>query len=1084
VTPDPTTAVPDAWHLRDPERGRRNLTALAGHLGPGGLRDLLAPLGRLLPRNPDPDLALNALERFLAQPAGRGQLPALLEHRGRTLDTLLRLLGTSQFFGDVLAADPDAAELLRPPARRAPSFAELQAQLQAAVDAAPDDAGVLRAFRRFRRRQTLRIGVNDIIRDRPLEEVTRDITRAAEVAIEVALATALRQFTARYGAPHAADGRPARLAVLGFGKLGGEELNYSSDIDLMFVYDREGETRGRRAVENGEFCARVVGEVVRLLSAHTPHGQAYRVDLRLRPEGQRGPLARSLASTLSYYDAMGRTWERQALIKARPVAGDLALGDEFLQAVEPFVYRKYFSFSEINEVKAIKRKIERKAQAAGAGDTEVKTGRGGIRDIEFAVQFLQLLNGGDLPDVRQRNTLLALQALAGAGCLTDQEYQILDDTYRFLRKTEHRLQLLFDLQTHRLPDGPDELRKLARRMGYRVSEEWGVRSKEKKTSSSLPTRHSSLSSPQARRPQLDEVPAAPPLDVRALWVDPLDAFLHDYHAKTRLNRTILDHLLHQSFEGDDDGGPTAPESDLVLDPQPDDATVQAVLGRYGFRDVRGAYHSLARLAQESVPFLSARRCRHFLASIAPRLLREVAATPDPDATLTNLENVTASLGAKAVLWELFSFNPPSLKLYVDLCAGSQYLADILVNNPGMIDELLDSLVLNRPRSADELRAELAALCANAADVGPILHSFQDKELLRIGVRDLLGKNPVAETSAALSDVAETILARIAELQPPLLAARFGDPRLADGRPCRWALLALGKLGGREMNYHSDLDLVLVYEGDGHTQKGDSHHFSEKDDCPLFGTDNLHYFSELARRIIRLTGAHGPMGRLYAVDMRLRPTGGSGSLAVSLAEFERYYAGGGAQLWERQALTRARAVAGEPAFAAAVETAARRAAYDTPPGPHLADEVRAMRDRLEVGCGPRDLKRGFGGLVDVEFAVQLLQLKHAAGRPALQTPNTRAALDALHAAGLLGAAEHEHLRAGYDFLRLVESRLRVVMNRAADELPEDAAAVAKLARRLGYEAGEGQAGERFLADLDGHTRRVREVFERLCARARG
>jgi glutamate-ammonia-ligase adenylyltransferase len=973
----------------------------------------------------------------------------------------------------------------------------LQGQLQADVDAAHDDAGALRAFRRFRRRQTLRIGVNDVIRDRPLEEVTRDITRVAEVAIEVALSHALGQLTARFGVPHGADGRPARLAVLGFGKLGGEELNYSSDIDLMFVYDREGETHGRRAIDNAELYGRVVGEVVRLLSAHTPHGQAYRVDLRLRPEGQRGPLARSLASTLSYYDAMGRTWERQALIKARPVAGDLDLGNDFLQAVEPFVYRMYFSFSEINEVKALKRKLERKAHAAGADDSDVKTGRGGIRDIEFAVQFLQLLNGGDLPELRQRNTLLALQALAGTGCLTDQEYQILDDTYRFLRKTEHRLQLLFDLQTHKLPEGTDELRKLARRMGYGEAGEQGSRRAGEQGSggeqqapavlSPAPPLSCSPASPQARRPQLDEVPAGPQLDVRALWVDPLDAFLHDYHAKSTLNRTILDHLLHQSFEDADDGTPAAPETDLILDPHPDDATVQAVLGRYGFRDVRGAYQNLAQLAQESVRFLSARRCRHFLASIAPRLLREVAATPDPDLTLTNLEKVSASLGAKAVLWELFSFNPPSLKLYVDLCAGSQFLADILVNNPGMSDELLDSLVLNRPRAAAELREELAALCANAADVGPILHSFQGKELLRIGVRDLLGKNPVAETAAALSDLAETILAQITDLEAPALAPRFGVPTLESGprsgRPCRHALLALGKLGGREMSYHSDLDLVLVYEGDGRTRKGDIHRFPGNDECPFIETDNRHYFSELARRVIRACGAYGPLGRLYAVDMRLRPTGGSGSLAVSLAEFARYYAGGGAQLWERQALTRARAVVGDPAFAAEVEAAARHAAYDRPCGPALADEVRAMRERLEAGHA-RDLKRGVGGLVDVEFAVQLLQLKHAAGRPGLHTPNTRDALDALRAAGLLSAEEHADLRAGYDFLRLVESRLRVVTNRASDELPEEPAEVAKLARRLGYEPGEGDPGARFLADLEGHTRRVRELFRRLCQRERG
>jgi glutamate-ammonia-ligase adenylyltransferase len=276
------------------------------------------------------------------------------------------------------------------------------------------------------------------------------------------------------------------------------------------------------------------------------------------------------------------------------------------------------------------------------------------------------------------------------------------------------------------------------------------------------------------------------------------------------------------------------------------------------------------------------------------------------------------------------------------------------------------------------------------------------------------------------------------------------------------VLALGKLGGRELSYHSDLDLVLVYEG-------------ESTDAEA---DNRQLFSDLARRIIRAAGGHGPYGRLYAVDMRLRPTGGSGSLAVSLAEFERYYAGGGAQVWERQALTKARAVVGEPAFRATVEAAARRAAYDQPNRPGLADEVRAMRDRIEAGH-ERDLKRGLGGIVDVEFVVQLLQLRHAAGRPALQAANTRDGLDALHAAGLLTDAEYDVQRAGYDFLRLAEGRLRGVTNRASDELPDDAAGLTRLARRLGYDAAD-----QFLADLAAHMRRVRAAFAAVCDRERG
>src|SRR5207253_1599493 len=415
------------------------------------------------------------------------------------------------------------------------------------------------------------------------------------------------------------------------------------------------------------------------------------------------------------------------------------------------------------------------------------------------VQFLQLLNGGDLPAVRQRNTLVALEALEIAGCLTPHETYTLADAYHFLRKTEHRLQLLFDLQTHRLPSADEELRKLALRMGY-ASQRF-VRQGE----SGVSAAEESISGEDR------DTGAAP---ATSNGSDPLAAFLHDYREKTSLDRKILNHLLHDTFQGED--GQAEPESDLILDTNPDPETIRTVLGRYPFKDIPGAYHNLAALAQEAVPFLSARRCRQFLASIAPALLRALAETPDPDMAVVNLEKVTASLGAKAVLWELFSFNSPSLKLYVDLCAWSQFLSEILINNPGMIDELLDSLVLNQPRSAEERRQELAELCLGASDPDPILHSFQDKELLRIGVRDILGKDTIQATTVFLSDLAETILAQIVKLQEPALTQRFGVPFLEGGRAARYALLGLGKLGGRELSYHSDLDLILVYEGDGRT----------------------------------------------------------------------------------------------------------------------------------------------------------------------------------------------------------------------------------------------------------------------------
>src|SRR5437660_3053234 len=334
---------------------------------------------------------------------------------------------------------------------------------------------------------------------------------------------------------------------------------------------------------------------------------------------------------------------------------------------------------------------------------------------------------------------------------------------------------------------------------------------------------------------------------------------------------------------------------------------------------------------------------------------------------------------------------------------------------------MDSLVRNQPRTTVELRMELTELCRKATDPEPILHSFQDKEILRIGVRDVLGKDNVQQTTAALSDLAETILVQIALLQEPSLTKRFGYPYLSAGerteQASRYVILGLGKLGGKELSYHSDLDLILVYEGDGRT--GPPPEASRHDRYEQ--TDNFHFFTELMQRIIRVTSLLGPMGRLYQVDMRLRPTGKSGSLVIPLTEFRRYYEEGGAQLWERQALTRARVVYGDADFGEEVMAAVGAGAYGLAWRPELADEVRGMRERLELSRSERDVKRGFGGIVDVEFLVQLFQLKYGALLPALRSPNTWEALGGLRVTGLLGEDESRVLREGYDFLRLVESR---------------------------------------------------------------
>ncbi|HQR06299.1 MAG TPA: bifunctional [glutamate--ammonia ligase]-adenylyl-L-tyrosine phosphorylase/[glutamate--ammonia-ligase] adenylyltransferase [Gemmatales bacterium] len=1033
--------------LRDVARGERNLASLQTLLGPERLARWLPLWQSLLLRSADADMALNNLERFLTADGALSAFEALLVDHPQAIETLINLFGTSQFLSDTLVMQPSAISMLGLPLRRTPTLNELVTELATEIEGCYEDSAVLKAIRHYRARHLLRIGINDIIRDRPLEEVTADIADVAQAAVQVALSTAQRSITRRFGEPRTASGELGQLIVLAFGKLGGRELNYSSDIDLMVVYNEDGQTTGKLAATHEEYCSRVTTEMLRLL---TTAPAAYRVDFRLRPEGQRGPLVRSLASTLSYYDTLGRTWERQALIKVRPIAGSVELGQRFLQAIEPFIYRRYLSLAEIGEIKAIKRKIEQRAILQGDDTRDVKTGYGGIRDVEFVIQFLQLLNGGELPSLRSNNTLQAITALLRADCLSPTEGEILEKGYRFLRRTEHRLQLLSDLQTHHLPERPEELRRLALRLGY-----------------------------------------------RDLIFLAQEQFEEEFAQVTLFNRKVLNHLLHDAFA--DPTHTDTPESDLILLPEDQIDKANNILQRYGFRDPQTALHNLQLLAQEPVPFLPTRRCRHFLASIAPKLLMALSETPDPDMALTNLEKVTASLGAKGVLWELFSFNEPSLKLYVDLCSSSQYLSQILMSHPGMIDELLDSLVLDQPKSLVDLRNELSELCRGADPqlIDRILHSFQNKELLRIGVQDILGKQPLRETLAALSKLAEAILGHIVEREYEQLCQRWGvpsistvlpltkgdlegveqaknptQPPLGKGRSettpthviCRYVLVGLGKLGGREMSYQSDLDLILIYEDDGQTQGSES-------------TNNIHFFSELAQRVIKSLGQHSPLGRLYQVDMRLRPTGKSGSLVVPLEGFRKYYAEGSAQLWERQALTRGRVVSGDDLFGQQVIEVLHEAAYGPVWLPSMADEILTMRKRMEASSkGDNDLKRGVGGIVDVEFLVQLLLLKYGRIHPQIVHPNVWDALAAIQGVKLLDGIICQSVVDHYQFLRTTESRQRMVYQQSLDTLPTTKEDLVKLVRRLGYQVKEPQqAVEQFLKELGNRTARMREIF---------
>ncbi|QDU87181.1 Glutamate-ammonia-ligase adenylyltransferase [Pirellulimonas nuda] len=1006
--------------LRRPKAGHACLVRMADARVPLDLiGTLIGQFSRAAPTLADPDMAWNNFERFLSAARSPVSTAALFEREPESLASLLQLFAASQYVSDLLVIDQECFDLLRMTEGRPVSRELLVEELRGDLLAIDDPRDAMAALRQAKRRETIRIAYGDIVRNQSIEVVARQISFLADAIVEAALAFARRALEQKHGVPRRAggpdDGQPARYCVLALGKLGGIELNYSSDIDLIPFYGLEGQTDSGRGVTNREFFERLTRELIRLLTEPTELGVAYRVDLRLRPEGASAPLCHSFEQMAAYYDSKGRTWERQAMIKARPIAGDIALGDELLARLDRWVYRRYLSLADITGIKALKRRIENRAEGDGRSPVNVKTGQGGIRDIEFVIQFLQLLNGGALPDVRTGNTLEAIRKLAEVGCLTPQERLLLEENYAMLRKLEHRLQMMHDLQTHTLPADDEDLAKVAVRMGY-ASANGGA---------------------------------------------PLDAFRADFAERTTVNRRILDHLLHDAF-GDD--AEIEPEVDLVNDPDPSEQQIVRVLGRYPFEDVETAYVNLMALATERIRFLSTRRCRHFLASIAPRLLQAIARTPEPDATLVNLARVSDSLGGKAALWELFSAHPPSLKLYVMLCAACPYLAETITSSPGMIDELLDSLIVDRLPSQDAIFAALADLTRGAEELDPILHSFKNAYHLRVGVRDLLGKDDVRDTNASLSDIAEACLRQIVDREYRAQVEKFGVPTIVSpppstdgeiildplgrdldsrtGETCGLVILALGKLGGREPNYHSDLDLVFLYEAEGRTvprRRGAGE-----------GTTNGHFFGELGQRIIRAAARMGPQGKLYEIDVRLRPTGRSGSLAVPIDAFLRYYQGGQAQLWERQALCKARVVYGPPAAAGDVMQAVAEAAYGAPWTPESAHEVREMRLRLEETATPRNLKRGRGGTVDTEFVVQMLQLKHGGLDASVRVPGTLEALDALEAAGYLAADDAAFFRDGYRFQRNIEARIRLMNSIGRHELPTDPRELKKLAFLLGYD----------------------------------
>jgi glutamate-ammonia-ligase adenylyltransferase len=944
---------------------------------------------------------------------------SLFQRDPTALPILLRIFSASQYLSDLLIRDTESYDNLRLTEGQLYSRRNLVDELVNSMSAAQEWQQALHILRRFKHRETLRIGFGDLVVGHRLDQVIEQISILAESIIEAAWFFANRKLVERWGQPEAGEHRISRFAILALGKLGGNELNYSSDIDLITVYESPGKT-SLTGKSNQAFFEQLTRDIMKLLNEPTSLGAAYRVDLRLRPEGSRGPASCSADSFVQYYDLHGRTWERQALIKARPVAADLDFGEWLLSQLATWVYRPILNRFDIAGIKALKRQIEHRTLLAGEEKTNIKTGHGGIRDIEFVIQFLQLLNGSE-KSVRTGNTLQAIQRLAAADCLSRQEADLLTQNYSWLRRLEHLLQIMFDLQTHTLPEDDQEVSKLAIRLGYR--DYFGISA--------------------------------------------LRQFRADFAEIADTNRQILNHLLHHAFdsdEADEDGELNA--VDLVLQPELSADEVASVLSQYGIRNPEAGSRLIASLATESTVFFSSRRCRHFLAAVIRPLLAAVAQTPAPDETLVTLSGVADAIGGKGVLWELFSFNPASLGLFVRLCASSDYLCSLVKRNPGMVDELVDSLLMKSLPSLEWLGSCLNELVGGAVDCNPILHSFKNAQHLRAGIRDIIGRDPVRETHRFLSDVAEVCLEKIAEKEFLHCANRYrsaGSNRPPADSINRLIVLAMGKLGGREPNYHSDLDVVFLYD-------------SSDEDSEWLATSPQHFYSELAAKITKAITATGPTGKLYDLDSRLRPTGRSGALAVSLAEFQRYFTSGSGQLWERQSLCKSRPILGNHDLQRRVRAVVGQIIAASPWRPEMAAEIYAMRMKLQENCNPENLKRGAGGTVDIEFAVQMLQLKYAAAHPEVVLPGTIDAIDALSAIDGLERDDGLLFIEGYQFLRGVESRLRLMNTTARHDLP-NGQELEKLAYLLRTPAGT------LASQVSDYRRRIRERFESIFRRER-
>ncbi|MDJ0948477.1 MAG: bifunctional [glutamine synthetase] adenylyltransferase/[glutamine synthetase]-adenylyl-L-tyrosine phosphorylase [Alphaproteobacteria bacterium] len=967
-----------------------------------------------LPRAADPDAVERGLDRWrdaaaaLEDRAARRFGKAFADDpAGRRL--LEAVFGNSPFLGRCMLAEIPLVHSL---SQSSPDkiFSAIISLLLSDVRTSNDDANLMQALRRAKRRTALLVGLADIGGIWTLEQVTRALTDFAEAALSCALGHLLRDASAA-GAfalsdpnePEAGSG----FAVLGMGKLGGRELNYSSDIDLIVLYEPE-RFEGCDRFELQRTLDQLVRKLVTILQERTADGYVFRTDLRLRPDPGATPPAMSMRAAETYYESLGQNWERAALIKARPVAGDREAGASFLRSLTPFIWRKNLDFAAIEDIHSIKRQIaaHRGGNRIAVAGHNVKLGRGGIREIEFFAQTQQLIYGGRDRRLRTAATCDSLRALVEADRLDQATADELIQSYHFLRRLEHRLQMVEDQQVHAIPKDKAGIEAVSVFLGY----------------------------------------------------DSPEAFSEDL---LRHLHRVEDHYGALFEEAPSLSGP----GNLVFTGGEHDPDTLETISKMGFADservstiVRQWHHGRHRAT-------STARAREILTELVPSLLAALAKTTDPDTALIKFNEFVAGLPAGVQLFSLFHANPQLLDVVAEVMGSAPYLAERLARNASLLDVMLDGDSMSGPPSQDELKRTLDEALTEANDYEDVLEitrRWTNDRKFQMGMQILLDTTDGDAAGGALSDIADTALSATQTAAEDHFSERHGQ--IAGGGLC---VIAFGKHGGRELMPGSDLDSVFVF------------------DCPegSGGSDGAkpltpgHYYARLGQALVSaVTSPTGRHGKLYEMDLRLRPSGSNGPLVPSLEGFVSYQIEN-AWTWEHMALTRARPVTGPPALRALVQDQITRILTRARDPERLVYEVARMRARMAKHHQAKsiwDIKHWRGGLVDIEFLAQYLMLRHAPDNPAILDTNTTEALGKLGGAGCLDPALAQQLAETMRLWRRVHSILRLTFGSRPfreEQLPDGL-------RRLLVRAGRAEDFRDLKATLADSARFVHETFVEL------